>query len=53
MPHRIDKQAVANSFSKAAKHYDQFAQLQRDIGEVLLNKIHLVETSQESIKKIA
>tara|TARA_R110001583_G_scaffold112917_2_gene263065 strand:- start:16939 stop:17736 length:798 start_codon:yes stop_codon:yes gene_type:complete len=52
MPQRIDKQAVAMSFSKAAKHYDQFAQLQRDIGEVLLNKIHLVETSQESVKKI-
>lgn len=39
MPQTIDKQAVANSFSKAASHYDQFAQLQRDIGEVLLSKL--------------
>lgn len=33
----IDKKAVAESFSKAASHYDQFAQLQRDIGDELLN----------------
>ena len=31
----IDKTAVAHSFSKAAAHYDQFAQLQRDIGDQL------------------
>lgn len=37
----VDKQAVADSFSKAATHYDQFAQLQRDIGEQLLNKVSL------------
>ena len=37
----IDKQAVAESFSKAAVHYDQFAQLQRDIGEQLLNNVTL------------
>jgi len=35
----IDKQAVAASFSKAACHYDQFAQLQRDIGEQLLQHV--------------
>lgn len=40
----IDKKAVANSFSKAAKHYDQFAQLQRDIGDVLLNEVLLNKT---------
>jgi malonyl-CoA O-methyltransferase len=43
----IDKQAVADSFSKAACHYDQFAQLQRDIGDELLNKV-----SVSPIKKI-
>jgi malonyl-CoA O-methyltransferase len=32
---KIDKVAVANSFSKAASRYDQFAQLQRDIGNKL------------------
>lgn len=32
---KIDKIAVANSFSKAAPRYDQFAQLQRDIGNKL------------------
>lgn len=36
----IDKKAVSNSFSKAAKHYDQFAQLQRDIGENLISQIN-------------
>ncbi len=35
----INKKAVANSFSKAAKHYDQFAQLQRDIGLQLLTGV--------------
>jgi len=39
MPQIINKQAVADSFSKAASHYDQFAQLQRDIGNQLLNRI--------------
>ena len=39
MKHFIDKTAIANSFSKAAAHYDQFAQLQRDIGEKLLSYI--------------
>jgi malonyl-CoA O-methyltransferase len=32
----INKKAVAHSFSKAAERYDQFAQLQRDIGMQLL-----------------
>ncbi|WP_232784914.1 malonyl-ACP O-methyltransferase BioC [Psychromonas sp. MB-3u-54] len=35
----IDKIAVANSFSKAALHYDQFAQLQRDIGNRLFTSL--------------
>ncbi|WP_022941101.1 malonyl-ACP O-methyltransferase BioC [Psychromonas hadalis] len=39
MSQNIDKQAVADSFSKAAHHYDQFAQLQRDIGEQLLTSV--------------
>ena len=39
-PH-IDKQAVADSFSKAANHYDKFAQLQRDIGDQLLKNLEL------------
>jgi malonyl-CoA O-methyltransferase len=36
----IDKIAVKKSFSKAARHYDQFAQLQRDIGVQLLNTVN-------------
>ena len=39
MPQTIDKQAVADSFSRAATHYDQFAQLQRDIGDELFNTV--------------
>ena len=35
----IDKKAVANSFSKAAHSYDQFAQLQRDIGNKLFSQL--------------
>ncbi len=38
-PLDINKQAVEASFSKAAEHYDQFAQLQRDIGVQLLKGI--------------
>lgn len=37
---RINKKAVQESFSKAARHYDQFAQLQRDIGEQLLAQLN-------------
>lgn len=39
MSQNIDKHAVAASFSKAAHHYDQFAQLQRDIGEQQFKKV--------------
>ncbi|MEI6896619.1 MAG: malonyl-ACP O-methyltransferase BioC [Psychromonas sp.] len=39
----FNKQAVADSFSKAASHYDQFAQLQRDIGAQLLNNMRLLD----------
>ena len=35
----IDKNAVANSFSKAAHSYDHFAQLQRDIGNQLFRQL--------------
>jgi malonyl-CoA O-methyltransferase len=35
----INKNAIANSFSKAALQYDQFAQLQRDIGFQLLTSV--------------
>ena len=35
----INKKAVAHSFSKAANRYDQFAQLQRDIGLQLLTQV--------------
>jgi malonyl-CoA O-methyltransferase len=47
----IDKQAVADSFSKAASHYDQFAQLQRDIGTQLLNSV-LVLDKQSPIEVV-
>lgn len=35
---KIDKKAVARSFSKAALSYDDFAQLQRDIGAELFKR---------------
>ncbi|WP_037028264.1 malonyl-ACP O-methyltransferase BioC [Psychromonas aquimarina] len=38
-PLDINKQAVEASFSKAAEHYDQFAQLQRDIGLQLFKQL--------------
>jgi len=41
MAQTIDKQAVADSFSRAASHYDHFAQLQRDIGEQLLSQVNV------------
>jgi malonyl-CoA O-methyltransferase len=41
---KIDKIAVANSFSKAASHYDQFAQLQRDIGNKLFSSLATTQT---------
>ena len=44
---KIDKQAVADSFAKAASHYDQFALLQRNIGQQLLN--NSAATKAESI----
>lgn len=39
MQFNIDKIAVAHSFSKAAAQYDQFAQLQRDIGDKLFSAL--------------
>ncbi|WP_019614506.1 malonyl-ACP O-methyltransferase BioC [Psychromonas ossibalaenae] len=42
-PLDINKQAVEASFSKAAAHYDQFAQLQRDIGQKLLEGLSAVK----------
>lgn len=34
-PHAIDKQVIANSFSRAARTYDAVALLQREVGEQL------------------
>ncbi|WP_037050748.1 malonyl-ACP O-methyltransferase BioC [Psychromonas sp. SP041] len=42
---KINKKAVQASFSKAAAHYDQFADLQRDIGH------HLIDLIPNSIKQ--
>ena len=44
-PNSINKKAVQASFSKAAAHYDQFADLQRDIGH------HLIDLMPDSIKQ--
>ena len=44
-PNSINKKAVQASFSKAAAHYDQFADLQRDIGH------HLIDLMPNSIKQ--
>lgn len=41
----IDKNAVASSFSKAAAQYDQFAQLQRDIGLQLLDSVRQTDSN--------
>ena len=41
----IDKAADAHSFSKAAEHYDQFAQLQRDIGHKLFASLAQKQTA--------
>lgn len=41
----IDKTKVAASFSRCASSYDSVAQLQRDIGEQLLDSINLVKPS--------
>ncbi|WP_413698679.1 malonyl-ACP O-methyltransferase BioC [Psychromonas sp. KJ10-10] len=48
----INKQAVAESFSKAAKHYDHFAQLQRDVGDQLLNMVIKDESHSFAINDI-
>jgi malonyl-CoA O-methyltransferase len=37
----MDKKAIQASFSKAAAHYDQFADLQREIGQYLLSLIKM------------
>lgn len=42
----INKKAVAHSFSKAAERYDQFAQLQRDIGVQLLTDVNRQSVEQ-------
>lgn len=41
----INKNAIASSFSKAALQYDQFAQLQRDIGSQLLTNVSAKKTN--------
>jgi malonyl-CoA O-methyltransferase len=48
----IDKKGVAMSFSKAAKHYDQYAQLQRDIGDVLLNKLNADKMNIDTVTQL-
>ncbi|MGF1723846.1 malonyl-ACP O-methyltransferase BioC [Photobacterium nomapromontoriensis] len=39
---RQDKQAIADAFGKAAKHYDKAAAFQRDVGHQLLAKLPMV-----------
>lgn len=38
-PEPISKRAIAQSFSRAAPHYDSVARLQRDVGEALLERL--------------
>ncbi len=45
----IDKQEVANSFSKAAQNYDAFAFIQREIGERLLERLDLMNIQPRTI----
>lgn len=45
----IDKQAIAESFSKAASHYDDFAFIQREIGERLFERLSYMKLSPQHI----
>ncbi|GAB3319864.1 malonyl-ACP O-methyltransferase BioC [Haliea atlantica] len=38
-PEPVSKQAIANSFSRAAPHYDSVAQVQREVGDALLSRL--------------
>ncbi|PCJ16323.1 MAG: malonyl-[acyl-carrier protein] O-methyltransferase BioC [Gammaproteobacteria bacterium] len=40
---QLDKQAIANSFSRAASRYDAAASLQRNVGDELMRQIPLAE----------
>jgi len=42
----MDKKRIANSFSNAAKTYDQHAQLQRDVCDQLLNQFKAFNVNQ-------
>lgn len=39
VPHTVDKRRVAESFGRAAAHYDSVAQVQRQIGQRLLQQL--------------
>ncbi|MCO7225697.1 malonyl-ACP O-methyltransferase BioC [Pleionea sp. CnH1-48] len=45
----VDKQKVAASFSKAAKHYDNFAFLQNEVGERLFERLSLMNIKPQRI----
>ncbi|MCW8327224.1 malonyl-ACP O-methyltransferase BioC [Photobacterium sp. SDRW27] len=41
-PQRQDKQAIAEAFGRAARHYDKAAAFQRQVGHLLLDKLPVV-----------
>lgn len=45
----IDKRQIADSFNRAAAHYDEVAILQRQVGEQLLERLDLVKLSPQAI----
>lgn len=45
----IDKRQIADSFNRAAAHYDEVAILQRRVGEQLLERLDLVKLSPQAI----
>ncbi|NVJ59571.1 MAG: malonyl-ACP O-methyltransferase BioC [Gammaproteobacteria bacterium] len=45
----FDKQSVAASFSKAAVHYDEFAFVQREIGDRLIERLPFMKVSPKIV----
>ena len=46
---KFDKHAVAKSFSQAAPHYDEFAFVQREIGERLIERLPFTKLTPKTI----
>lgn len=51
-PTPIDKHLIADSFSKAAKNYDDYAFVQREIGDRLMERLALMKLAPKNILDI-